>query len=97
MKTASILCAWMFLGLAAGCGGSPTAEQELLRAPPAADASAASASEADCTPVDACDPDEPLFCAAGDVCYLLYPNQRTVPVSCTARPASPRGSTTRCP
>ncbi len=94
MKTAMTLSAWALLVLAA-CGVSAATEQEPLSAPTAA----AGAVAPECTPVDACEPGGPLFCAAGDACHLLYPNQDEVPVSCLARPATPAPGRTarRCP
>jgi hypothetical protein len=98
MKTATLLSMWMLLGLAA-CGGSEATEQRHDTAAVTSAAPAATSTQAACTPVNTCDPDRPFFCATADNgCYLLYPNQRTVPVSCIARPAPSRpGVTRRCP
>jgi hypothetical protein len=87
MKTTTMVFVLASLA-AAACGGPDATGQE---APALAlDGSPASAAEGVCSPMDGCDPDKPQFCETADgACYLLYPNQHEVPVSCIARPRPP--------
>lgn len=82
MKTSMACVAVLLL---VGCGSESGDHQSGAPIVSSDVADATITAQASCAPVDPCETDGPRFCTVPNGgCYLLYPNQRTVPVTCLA-------------